>query len=85
MRKELINNSACVDVSLDELLTKVKISCSNYVNTLKTFIRGNVVLKCKPCECKNNNYNSHVMLAWQANMDLQYVMNPYACIMYVAS
>ena len=25
------------------------------------------------------------MLAWQANMDLQYVMNPYACIMYVAS
>ena len=25
------------------------------------------------------------MLAWQANMDLQYVLNVYACIMYVAS
>ena len=25
------------------------------------------------------------MLAWQANMDLQYVLNAYACIMYVAS
>ena len=26
-----------------------------------------------------------VMLAWQANMDIQFVMNAYACIMYVAS
>ncbi len=25
------------------------------------------------------------MLAWQANRDLQYVLNAYACIMYVAS
>ena len=34
----------------------------------------------------NVNYNGPVMLAWQANnMDLQYVLNAYACIMYVAS
>ena len=32
-----------------------------------------------------NNYNPNVMLAWQANMDIQYVLNAYACIMYVAS
>ena len=25
------------------------------------------------------------MLAWQANMDIQYVMDAYACVMYVAS
>ena len=25
------------------------------------------------------------MLAWQANMDLQFVLNEYACVMYVAS
>ena len=25
------------------------------------------------------------MLAWQANMDLQFVLNVYACIMHVAS
>ena len=44
---------------------------------------GNVVvLKREPSEC---NYNSSVMLAWQANMDIQYVMNAYACVMYVAS
>ena len=32
-----------------------------------------------------NNYNAPVMLAWQANMDLQFVLNAYACVMYVAS
>ena len=29
--------------------------------------------------------NPSVMLAWQANMDIQFVLNAYACIMYVAS
>ena len=25
------------------------------------------------------------MLAWKANMDIQYVLNAYPCVMYVAS
>jgi len=32
-----------------------------------------------------NNYNAPVMLAWQADMDLRFVLNAYACVMYVAS
>ena len=39
----------------------------------------------EPSKCCINNYNGPVMLAWQANMDLQYVLNAYACVMYVAS
>ena len=45
--------------------------------------RGNtIVLKRDPSECKINNYNSAVMLAWQANMDIQYVLN-CLCMCYV--
>ncbi len=44
-----------------------------------------VILKHKPSECNINNYNASVILAWQANMDIQYVLNAYACVMYVAS
>ena len=44
-----------------------------------------VILKRKPNECNVNNYNPSVMLAWQASMDIQYVLNAYACVMYVAS
>ena len=33
-----------------------------------------------------NNYNPSVLLAWRANMDIQFVLNAYyACVMYVAS
>lgn len=43
-----------------------------------------VVLKRKPKECNINNYNILVLLAWQTNLDLQYVLNAYACVMHVA-
>ena len=57
-----------------------------YSETLEVSNKGSVVLlKREPSECMVNNYNGPVMLAWQANMDLQYVLNSYACIMYVAS
>ena len=37
-------------------------------------------------EARNiNAYNEHVLLSWQANHDLQYVINAYAAVMYVAS
>ena len=74
------------DLSLDELLTKAELSLNDYMKALEVSNRGNVVvLKREPNECSINNYNASVMLAWQANMDLQYVLNAYACIMYVAS
>ena len=58
----------------------------DYINALEVTIKGDVVLlKREPNECCINNYNASVMLAWQANMDIQYVMNAYACVMYVAS
>ena len=44
-----------------------------------------VVLKREPNERNVNNYNGPVTLAWQANTDIQYVLNAYACVMYVAS
>ena len=74
------------DLSLDELLAKAEVHPSDYMAALEVSSKGSViVLKREPNECSVNNYNSAVMLAWQANMDLQYVLNAYACIMYVAS
>ena len=41
--------------------------------------------KREPNECCINNYNASVMLAWQANRDIEYVMDAYDCVIYVAS
>ena len=74
------------DLSLDELLAKADIEHDAYNKALETSSRGNlVILKREPNECCVNNYNAPVMLAWQADMDLRFVLNAYACLMYVAS
>ena len=59
----------------------------DYQNALSVFNNGSVVvLKRKPKECNINNYNLPVLThSMQANMDLQYVLNAYACVMYVVS
>ena len=74
------------DMSLDDLLDKAEVSESEYTQALEVSSKGNVVvLRREPNEFSVNNYNPSVMLAWQANMDIQFVLNAYACVMYVAS
>ena len=31
-----------------------------------------------------SNYDPAVMLAWQANVDVQFVLNAYACVVYIS-
>ena len=74
------------NMSLDDLLDKAEVTETEYIHALEVSSKGNVVvLRRKPNECSINNYNPSVMLAWQANMDIQFVLNAYACVMYVAS
>lgn len=73
-------------MSLDKVLELAEVARDEYTEALEISNKGNVVvLRREPNECFINNYNGSVMLAWQANMDLQYVLNAYACVMYVAS
>ena len=41
-----------------------------------------IVLEKKRSDC---TINPHVMRAWQANMNIQFVIDAYACVMYIAS
>ena len=68
------------------LRSKACVDRSEYVQALEVTSSGTVVLlKRGPNEQNINNYNASVMLAWQANMDVQFVLNAYACVMYIAS
>ena len=70
-------------LNLDEALVKADINLDEYTKPLQVSSKGCVVvLKRQPNECNVNNYNGSVTLAWQANTDIQYVLN---CVMYVAS
>ena len=74
------------DVSFEELLRLAEVEPSDYAEAIALSSKGNtIVLKRDPCECNINNYNPAIMKAWGANMDIQYVLNAHACVMYVAS
>ena len=44
-----------------------------------------IFLKRSPNELQINNYNPTCLQEWSANMDIQYVLDVYACAMYIVS
>ena len=41
--------------------------------------------KRKQSDCWINVYNPFLLKAWKGNMDIQYILDPYSCIMYICS
>ena len=72
---------------LKEILENENIPEEVYLDCLRASShRGtNVILERDISDTKTNNYNADCLKLWRANMDLQYVADPYACIMYVLS
>lgn len=44
-----------------------------------------IVLQRQPSERWINHYNPYILKTWRANMDLQYITDPYSCILYITS
>ena len=85
MRKVLDDKDTPEDISMNELLLK-GVSCDMYLCGLKNCsTSSSVVMQRKPSESWINTYNPDVIRVWRANMDLQYILDPYACVMYIAA
>ena len=74
------------DISMEDLLLQAKTNEEEYMNALAYSKKGNnVVLQRTPAEQCINGYNPTILKAWQANLDVQYILDAYACVMYVAA
>jgi len=72
--------------SIEEVLSTENIEPDLYVQCLQESKRGaTVILQREPCDMYINNYNPDILGLWKANMDLQYVADPYSAVMYVLS
>ena len=68
------------DISFDELLLALKVTEENYLLAVRSSLNvARVFLKRSPNELRINNYNPACLRAWRANMDIQYVLDVYAC------
>ena len=77
------------DKSLDDILSAAGVSEQEYISALQWKETKNgqpcILLRRRPWEINVNNYNTVLMKCWEANLDVQFVTNTYACVMYVAS
>ena len=74
------------DTTFDEILHLAEITQSEFQDLLAQVTRRNTLhLKRSIHEQWINNYNPHLIRCWNGNMDIQYVLDPYACAMYMLS
>ena len=82
----MTNDDTPKDISLSNLCRKTGTNEQEYMAALGVSQTGcNVILERSPSENYVNAYNPTVLKAWQANMDIQYIIDAFACVMYVAA
>ena len=74
------------DITFDEFLAKIGLSEENYIKAMQTSIKSEkIFLKRKPNENRINPYIKDLLGVWKANHDIQYILDAYACAMYIVS
>ena len=74
------------DISFDQLFINLGVSEEDYILAIRPSLNcPTIFLKRKPNELQVNNYNPACLSAWRANMDVQFILDVYACAMYIVS
>ena len=86
IKKELNDLKEGVDITFDQLMENLGVSEERYILAIRPSLNSpTVFLKRMSNELRVNNYNPACLKAWRANMDIQYVLDVYACAMYIVS
>ncbi|CAB3994303.1 Hypothetical predicted protein [Paramuricea clavata] len=77
------------DTTYDQLFSNLGIPEESYILAIRSSLNcPTIFLKRKPNELRVNNYNPACLSAWRANMDVQFILDVYACescAMYIVS
>ena len=66
------------DITFENFLEKLLLTEDQYLDAIKYSLkRPTVLLKRTPSEIRLNNYNTNLLKAWRANMDLQFVLDSF--------
>ena len=74
------------DISLDEFLKRVGLNEEDYMKAVQASVKSEkIFLKRRPIENRINPYMKDLLDVWKANHDIQYILDAYACAMYIVS
>ena len=73
-------------MSFNEFLSKLDLDMDTYILAVRSSItQPKVFLQRQPNETRINPYNATLLTSWAANMDIQFILDPYACAAYIVS
>ncbi|XP_071131126.1 reticulocyte-binding protein homolog 2a-like [Mytilus edulis] len=83
---EVIKKHEGENLDVSEIFKKIGLTQESF-ETYYRFItnRNTVVLKRQSNEIYTNQYNPHLLRAWDANMDIQYILDAFSCVVYIIS
>ena len=71
-------------IKFNEILNELNISYELYILALRSTIKKRkIFLKRDIEEIYINNYMTQLVNVWNANHDIQYVLDPYSCVVYI--
>jgi hypothetical protein len=75
-----------INMSFVQFLEQISLTYEEYILSIRSSIQSSkVFVKRQVSEVRINSYNSTLLRSWEANMDIQYILNPYACVSYIVS
>ena len=87
IQKKMNTEKEGFDMTFEQFLSDViEMNEDNYIKCIRTSLKASkVFLKRRPKDIRVNLYSETVLRAWKANIDIQFVLDPYACAMYIVS
>ena len=84
---ELLNNPDLDEnMTLDDFVEKLKVTKEQYMDHISITEKGRtIIMKRRVKERFVNNYNKEMITAWNANMDIQLTLDPFAVISYIVN
>ena len=74
-----------LDIKFEEFLKTIDCSFEDYIDAVRTSIKGpKIFLRRNLLEIRINPYMKSLVSAWKANHDIQFVLDPYACAVYMS-
>merc|ERR1712051_778686 len=84
---ELLNNDDLDEnMTLDDFVEKIGVTKEEYMDHISITEKGTtIIMKRRVKERFVNNYNKEMITAWNANMDIQLTLDPFAVISYIVN
>ncbi|KAK0139103.1 ATP-dependent DNA helicase PIF1 [Merluccius polli] len=82
----LLNEPQTASLTLEQLLAQCNLTLCEYEQCLHMMTKSStVVMKRDPKDCWVNGYNPYLLDAWDANIDVQFILNYYSLIHYICT